>query len=277
MLTIDTIELFLNVERKKIEDIHFERLKSFEKKGGNEKETEKIKPEEDNKNELTLKTLNQTLIRPENIDHRNSKKLDKPLYSCFKSILPYQEFVFPDWKYSSVVASLFHSIFRICMTDYIYLENAKKETIIKEFIQKMEKDFIHRKIYLKNRKLQRTKVVEILRESYTLRKNDINIHILKQCICEYMGINLYVFHVPCEKDENNKQEHYLDIFHSEYYFARSIDKEKQPLCFLPSLFLFKENGIYKPILKKDEEYSILTYSQYKESIDLCWKYFMPVR
>lgn len=265
MEMIDNIELFLDVERKEIEPIYYDRLKSFEKKEICEKD------------EKRFTVLNQTIIRPRNIDMRNGKKHDKPLYPCFKSILSYEDFMFSDVKCSSTIASLFHSIFRICMTDYIYLENGKKEFIIKEFIQKMEKDFIERKIYMKNRKLQKSRVLEILRDAYTLRKNEINIHILKQCICEYMGINLFVFHVQCEKNDNHTFEHFLDIYHSEYYLARSIDKEKKPLCFLPTLFIFKENGIYKPVLKKGEEFSIFTYSNHKETIDLCWKYFMPVR
>jgi hypothetical protein len=261
---LDNIETFLEVERKEIEKVHYDNLKSFEKK-------------EFKENEKALSILNQPIVRPGNTDIQNGKKYDKPLYSCFKSILSYSNFMFSDVRCSSKIGSLFHSIFRICMTDYVYLEKAKKEALIKSFIQKMEKDFIERKMYLKNRKLQKTKVLEILRDAYTLQKNDINIHMLKQCICEYMGINIFVFHVQTEKRENNTMEHFLDIYNSEYYLARSIDKEKKPLCFLPTLFIFKENEMYKPILKKGEEFSILTYSTHQDSIDLCWKYFMPVR
>jgi hypothetical protein len=75
----------------------------------------------------------------------------------------------------------------------------------------------------------------------------------------------------CFKRNNNN----IDFVNSEYYLCKKFGNVS--IKFLPNFIIIKENEIYKPLLKNNNECidysSIIKYNDDKEIIDNLWKYY----
>jgi hypothetical protein len=173
------------------------------------------------------------------------------------------------FKNKSQVFTLFNSIFNIVDELFDFYGENEKESLIKNFILKFDNDLFEKDLYakfnyVKNRKFNKSSIQEVLKESLQFKYND-KFNLLKEYLADYLGINLYIFHL-----ENNV----INFLNCEKYTPSHYGNNINNI--LPNFLLIYENNIYKAILNhsKDRSYdsSILDYSKYNTIIDNIWNY-----
>lgn len=244
MLSINYISNFLSNRQDKISKIYYDRIKEYEL----------------NKEVTTLIPMQNIIIKTDQY------KLN--LYESFNMLFnkSTDNFYYDNKIYhnKSKIFSLLNS-FLLVGNEYFNLNNEKEKTLlIKEFIIKMDSELFQKDLYNKfeydrNKNFNKSNIQEALKNAIQLKDSD-NLHLLKTYLSDYLGVNIYIFHV------NNKV---LDIENSEYYLSKYYNSSK----YLPHFMILYENETYNPILMKDSSYSILKYSNDKDIIDIIFKYF----
>jgi hypothetical protein len=172
------------------------------------------------------------------------------------------------YKNKSPLFTLLNSIFLIGNKYYNLNSENEKEFIMKEFIKKIDNDLFQKDLYTKfnytkNRKFNKTDIQTVIKNAFTFKHCD-KLHLFKEYLSDYLGVNIYIFKVHNGCVDFNVNENYLTK-----YFGNNITK------YVPHFVILYENEIYKPLMKinSEHEYSILRYSEEKNIIDSIWKYF----
>ena len=244
MLSINYISNFLSNRQDKINKIYYDRIKEYELN----KEVITSIPIQN----IIIKTDQYKLNLYESFDMLFNKSIDNFYYDN------------KIYHNKSKIFSLLNS-FLLIGNEYFNLNSEKEKTLlIKEFIIKIDSELFQKDLYNKfeydrNKNFNKSNIQEALKNAIQLKDSN-NLHLLKTYLSDYLGVNIYIFHI------NNKV---LDIENSEYYLSKYYNSSK----YLPHFMILYENEIYKPILMKDSSYSILKYSNDKDIIDIIFKYF----
>jgi hypothetical protein len=173
------------------------------------------------------------------------------------------------FKNKSQIFTLINSIFNITNELFDFYGEQEKETIIKDFILKMDSDLFEKNLYtkfnyIKNRKFNKSSIQEVLKDAFQFKCND-KFNLFKEYLSDYLGINIYIFHL-----ENNIINFLNCEKYTPSYFGNNIN------MILPNFVIICENNIFKGILNYNEdksyESSILDYSKYEVIINNIWNY-----
>jgi hypothetical protein len=173
------------------------------------------------------------------------------------------------FKNKSPVFTLINSIFNIVNELFDFYGEQEKEVQIKNFILKIDNDLFEKNLYtkfnyIKNRKFNKSSIQEVLKDSLQFKTHD-KFNLLKEYLSDYLGANIYIFHI-----ENNVINFLECEKYTPSYFGNSNN------MILPNFLLIYENNIYKAILNysnnKSYESSILDYSKYDVIIKNIWNY-----
>ena len=249
MLSVNYIYNFLNNKQCIISDVDYRKIVDFES---------------------SKKTINNDNVS--NLIQNNKYHLN--LHESFDILLnkTITDFYYDNkfYKNKSSIFTFFNSIFNIGNEFFDFYKELEKEELIKEFIKKIDSDLFEKNLYnkfnyVKNRKFNKTNIQEALKESFQFKSNS-NFHLLKEYISDYLGANIYIFHVENKIIDFLKCEKYTPT-----YYGNDVNK------LLPNFLLIYENNMYKAILshKKKELYdsSILCNTLHKDIIDKIWIYF----
>lgn len=251
MLSINYISTFLYDKQQKIDISNYNKINIFER---NQELFEKDKILFDEKQE--------------SLDKYHSN-----LYNSFDILYDkyIKDFYFDNkiYRNKSCVFTLFNSL--LCILDEYFNLNAEKEkeSIIKDFITKIDNDLFQENLYNKyeynkNRKFNKANIQLVLKEAFQFKSDD-NFNLLKEYLSDYLGVNIFIF---------NLEDKLIDFINSEKYlpiqFGKNINK------YVPALLITCENGIYKPIMSHNKDLngktSLLTYSNNREIVDNIWNY-----
>jgi len=173
-------------------------------------------------------------------------------------------------KNKTSIFTFINSIFMIIYPEYILFSDTEKESNIKTFLKKISDELFENNLYQKflyntNRKINKSNLQEILAKSFTFKYDESLFPILQQYIVDYFGINIFIL---CLNNNN------IDFMNSYYVLSSYFKIKNNP--FLPSLFLIKDNDIFKPLLSNNETDNDITYFAYSKNrtiIENIWKYF----
>ena len=256
MISLNSVINFLTENNKKIKD--YDSIPKFELKNDGMKILNH-KDEETNYKEEEL------------IDKKN---LSKSLPETFKIIFNndinkyyIENKISRNYKNKTSIFTFINSLFIKVYNQYIFYTDSEKELNIKFFLKKISDELFEKELYQKfgyniNRKMNKSRLQEILGKSFTFKYDESLFPILQQYIVDYFGINVFVL---CLTNNN------IDFINS-YYILSSYYKIKiNP--FLPTIILVKDNDIFKPLSNNDEENQCFLYSKNNDIIKNLWKYF----
>lgn len=247
MLSVNYIYNYLDNKQIRIDNSIYNKMPDFEI---NKNETTDM-------NEKKIKIGKYHLNLPNSFDILFNKSIDDFYYDN------------KIFKNKSQIFTLFNSIFNIVNELFDFYEEIEKEKLIKDFILKMDNDLFEQNLYtkfnyIKNRKFNKSSIQEVLKESLQFKYNE-KINLLKEYTADYLGINIYIFHI-----ENNLINFLNCEKYTPSYYGNNIN------IILPNIVLIYENNIYKAVLNysKDKSYdsSILDYSKYEIIINNIWSY-----
>lgn len=252
MLSIDYISGFLNNRQEEISKKYYDKINIFEKT----KTEIEVKTDIKNKSEICKIEFKKT---KKNID------LPKSFNILFnKNII--QDFYYDNkiYKNTSVIFTLLNSLFLIGNEIFNLNDYNEKIIIMKDFLNKIDDDLSQKDLYSKfgynkNKKFNKGEFQKVIKDAYQFKSYE-NLHLLKIYLADYLGINIYIYHV---KDD------LLDKEKSEYYLTNNYSVMNK---FVPTVIMLYENEIYKPLLTNSDS-SIIRYSVYKELLDNMWNYF----
>jgi hypothetical protein len=242
MLNVNYIINFLDTKQISIDEFYYKRIKNYELKISNESEKEVIQ-------------------------EQKTEKLDKYDFYIPPSFTILFEKSIKDYYYDSKLYrnksfsfTFMNSVFLIENKFFNLNNDIERERIIKQFIKKMndelfEKDLYNKFEYSKNRKINKTNLQAVLQNSIQF-KNDDYFHLLITYISNYLGINIYVFHVT---------NHNIDFINTDFYLTNNC-------LYNPHFVIIFENEIYKPVMMVSNNRSILTYDKNQNIIDNIWNY-----
>lgn len=171
------------------------------------------------------------------------------------------------YKNKSFIFSLLNSILVIGNKYFNLNSENEKESVIKDFLKKLDNDIFQKDLYNKyqynkNKKFNKRDIQNVLKNSLQFKYCD-KFHLLKEYISDYLGINIYIFNV-----KNNMIDFIESEFYLTSYYSNNINK------YVPHFVILLENEVYKPLLTNDNVlYSILKYDINNEIIDNIWNYF----
>jgi len=157
------------------------------------------------------------------------------------------------------IFTFFSSMFTIGKENFYLLDSDEKKSIIKSLIKKMDdeillKNYYHEFQYTKNRIFSKEKILSVLKDSYQFKSNEY-FNLLQQYTSDYLGVHIYIIHSDgevqiirsnkCNDENENENEN---------------KNEKLLYC-----FLFYENGVYRPIIKKSNSMNnFVTFDECKK-------------
>ena len=203
-----------------------------------------------------------------------------PLPSCLTSLFG-EDYYYNNEKYrnTSTVFSFLSSLFFSRDTTFSLFPTVDKEDICKAFIRRIDDDMYSKDLYAKfsytkNKKFTKKDIGASLKDAYQFKSNG-KFHLFEQYVSDYLGINLYVFHI-----ENTIVNYEKSYFYLATEFGQKINRH------LPNVIMLYINNQFRPIVhKNDEAYTILLASQPRKGllfesqhdiIQSIWNYFTLV-
>jgi hypothetical protein len=247
MLSINYLSNFLGEKQINIDNSYYNRINKFER----------------NKNTDLTYIVENNLKNKFNLDLPQSFNL---LFN--KSII---DFYYDNKKYKnkSLIFTFINSILSIIDETFNLYDLIDKENIIKDFITLIDNDLFQKDLYnkfnyTKNRKFNKTDIQSVLKNALQFKYCD-KFYLLKEYICDYLGINIYIIKL------NNDV---IDFLNCKYYLTKYYNNNYNK--YIPNFIIIDDNEIYKPVLKYNKELlsntSSLMYSNNKDIIDNLWKY-----
>jgi hypothetical protein len=240
MLSINYIVNYLDNNQEKIDNLFYNKINNFE--------------------------LNDNFKINKNKD-KFTEELPKSFDIIFNKNIENFYYDNKTYKNKSFIFSLLNSILVIGNKYFNLNSENEKESVIKDFLKKLDNDIFQKDLYNKyqynkNKKFNKRDIQNVLKNSLQFKYCD-KFHLLKEYISDYLGINIYIFNV-----KNNIIDFIESEFYLTSYYSNNINK------YIPHFVILFENEVYKPLLTNDNVlYSILKYDINNEVIDNIWNYF----
>ncbi len=188
--------------------------------------------------------------------------------TIFKSKVNEYKMLVKNVKNSSSVFTFMNAVIT-GMNEIFYMKKEdEKMTLVKDLLKKMHAEVYlegnYQKFYYHKQRLFKKETMQYtLNKALSLRVEAENFFIIQQYVCDYLGINLFVFYVT--------REDYIDFEKSKYFLTKQFGGRVNP--YVPSLCLVLKNEVYQPIVhERDENETILRYSKHKDVLEMIWRY-----
>ena len=245
MLSVNYISNFLNNKQELIEDKFYNSLNNFELNENFEKNNIKI----NEKNEILEK--NSCITEKYETIYDSLHYFfddDSNKFSIYKKL-----------ENNNELYTFMNSLLSI--GDEIFMLNnfQNKKGIMKNLIKKMDDDLLKEDLYFlynydKNRKFNKEKIMTVLKELYKFNVERETIHLFKQYLSDYLGINIFIIGVINNTIDYDNKEFYLT-----HKYGLNYNKYAQ------TFILITENNLYYPLIKNsNNNFNGLNYEEIKK-------------
>lgn len=271
MLSVNYISTFLSnkqdaIEKKYYNSInHFELNENFIKK--------KYDKTENNSSNDTIEHNNNSSKKTENNDNieKNIIKKYEPIYDALNYFFGTDSNIFSIYKKlenNNELYTFMNSIFSIGDEIFILNNFQNKKNIMKSLIKKMDDELLKDDLYFlynydKNRKFNKEKIMTVLKELYKFSVDRETIHLFKQYLSDYLGINIFVIGLINNNIDYDNKEFYLT-----HKYGLSYNKYAQ------TFILITENNLYYPLIKNtNNNFNGLNYEEIEKYLDKFLKFY----
>ncbi len=209
-------------------------------------------------------------------DNSNNNSLSNQFY---KKLLNSFKVIFEDEFINySIIQSKYHlknyvftflsSVLTIFDESFILKNEKEREIIIKSVLKKMHDTSVtegnYQKFYYhRNRKFKKEIFHSVMNKSLTGKVDMEEFYIIQQYICDFFGINLFIFYILPSGEINYDK--------STFYATKQFKGKINP--YVPSICLLYSNELFYPIVHKtNENDSILRYSKHNKILLNIWNY-----
>ena len=273
MLSVNYISTFLSnkqdaIEKKYYNSInHFELNENFIKK--------KYDKTENNSSNDTFEhnNINNSIKKTENNDNneKNIIKKYEPIYDALNYFFDTDSNIFSIYKKlenNNELYTFMNSIFSIGDEIFILNNFQNKKNIMKSLIKKMDDELLKDDLYFlynydKNRKFNKEKLMTVLKELYKFSVDRETIHLFKQYLSDYLGINIFVIGLINNNIDYDNKEFYLT-----HKYGLTYNKYAQ------TFILITENNLYYPLIKNtNNNFNGLNYEEIEKYLDKFLKFY----
>jgi hypothetical protein len=241
MLSVNYISNFLNSKQELIEDKFYNSLNNFELNENFEKNNIKINETLEKNSSITKKY--ETIYDSLHYFFDN----DSNKFSIYKKL-----------ENNNELYTFMNSLLSI--GDEIFMLNnfQNKKGIMKNLIKKMDDDLLKEDLYFlynydKNRKFNKEKIMTTLKELYKFNVERETIHLFKQYLSDYLGINIFIIGIINNTIDYDNKEFYLT-----HKYGLNYNKYAQ------TFILISENNLYYPLIKNsNNNFNGLNYEEIK--------------
>jgi len=297
MLNLHGILVSLCIPQTKIENEFFEKRQDFEKKESYhydqidislyQPEKREVKNEFKEKKRKIIGT-NRTIISTslfsdepipmdKIIPRREPRepreiRMYEPLCTMFDTIFRNKaneyKMLVKNMKNSSSVFTFMNAVITGMNEIFFMKKEDEKMSFVKDLLKKMHTEVYlegnYQKFYYhKQRAFKKETMQYTLNKALSLRVEPENFFIIQQYVCDYMGLNLFIFYVT--------REDYIDFEKSKYFLTKQFGGRMNP--YVPTLCMVLKNEVYQPIVHEtDANETILRYSKHKDELEMIWRY-----
>jgi len=281
MLSVNYISTFLSnkqdaIEKKYYNSInHFELNENFIKKKYDKTENNSSNDtfEHSNNND----SINNSTNNSNNSNKKNEKnetniiKKYEPIYDALNYFFDTDSNIFSIYKKlenNNELYTFMNSIFSIGDEIFILNNFQNKKNIMKSLIKKMDDELLKDDLYFlynydKNRKFNKEKLMTVLKELYKFSVERETIHLFKQYLSDYLGINIFVIGLINNNIDYDNKEFYLT-----HKYGLSYNKYAQ------TFILITENNLYYPLIKNtNNNFNGLNYEEIEKYLDKFLKFY----
>jgi len=239
MLSVNYISTFLSNKQESIENKYYNTINYFElNELFNKNDYNKI--ENNSSSEINTSSENNKL------SENNITKKYEPIYDSLNYFFDTDSNNFSIYKKlenNNELYTFMNSILTI--GDEIFMLNnfQNKKNIMKSLIKKMDDDLLKEDLYFlynydKNRKFNKEKIMTVLKELYKFNVERETIHLFKQYLSDYLGINIFIIGLINNNIDYDNKEFYLT-----HKYGLNYNKYAQ------TFILITENNLYYPLIK----------------------------
>ena len=274
MLSVNYISTFLSnkqdaIEKKYYNSInHFELNENFIKKKYDKTENNSSNDTfEYNDNNNSNNNNNQNNEKNE----KNIIKKYEPIYDALNYFFDTDSNIFSIYKKlenNNELYTFMNSIFSIGDEIFILNNFQNKKNIMKSLIKKMDDELLKDDLYFlynydKNRKFNKEKIMTVLKELYKFSVDRETIHLFKQYLSDYLGINIFVIGLINNNIDYDNKEFYLT-----HKYGLTYNKYAQ------TFILITENNLYYPLIKNtNNNFNGLNYEEIEKYLDKFLKFY----
>jgi len=256
MLSVNYISTFLSNKQEAIEKKYYNSINHFElNENFNKQKYDKIENNTDNN---------------EN-NEKNIIKKYEPIYDALNYFFDTDSNIFSIYKKlenNNELYTFMNSIFSIGDEIFILNNFQNKKNIMKSLIKKMDDELLKDDLYFlynydKNRKFNKEKLMTVLKELYKFSVDRETIHLFKQYLSDYLGINIFVIGLINNNIDYDNKEFYLT-----HKYGLSYNKYAQ------TFILITENNLYYPLIKNtNNNFNGLNYEEIEKYLDKFLKFY----
>ena len=260
MLSVNYISTFLSNKQESIDNKYYNTINHFEL-------NESFNKNDMNKMESNLSTENNKLNENNKINDNNINIIKKyePIYDSLKYFFDTDSNNFSIYKKlenNNELYTFMNSILTI--GDEIFMLNnfQNKKNIMKTLIKKMDDDLLKEDLYFlynydKNRKFNKEKIMTVLKELYKFNVERETIHLFKQYLSDYLGINIFIIGLINNNIDYDNKEFYLT-----HKYGLNYNKYAQ------TFILITENNLYYPLIKNtNNNFHALNYEEIEKYLN----------
>jgi len=287
MLSVNYISTFLNnkqdaIEKKYYNSInHFELNENFIKKKYDKTENNSSNDifehnnsnNNDNNDSNNSNNSNNSKNSNKNTENneKNIIKKYEPIYDALNYFFDTDSNIFSIYKKlenNNELYTFMNSIFSIGDEIFILNNFQNKKNIMKSLIKKMDDELLKDDLYFlynydKNRKFNKEKIMTVLKELYKFSVDRETIHLFKQYLSDYLGINIFVIGLINNNIDYDNKEFYLT-----HKYGLSYNKYAQ------TFILITENNLYYPLIKNtNNNFNGLNYEEIEKYLDKFLKFY----
>ena len=280
MLSVNYISTFLNnkqdaIEKKYYNSInHFELNENFIKKKYDKTENNSSNDtfeHNNSNNNNNSNNSNNTINKNNEKSETNIIKKYEPIYDALNYFFDTDSNIFSIYKKlenNNELYTFMNSIFSIGDEIFILNNFQNKKNIMKSLIKKMDDELLKDDLYFlynydKNRKFNKEKIMTVLKELYKFSVDRETIHLFKQYLSDYLGINIFVIGLINNNIDYDNKEFYLT-----HKYGLSYNKYAQ------TFILITENNLYYPLIKNtNNNFNGLNYEEIEKYLDKFLKFY----
>ena len=280
MLSVNYISTFLSnkqdaIEKKYYNSInHFELNENFIKKKYDKTENNSSNDtfeHNNSNNNNNSNNSNNTINKNNEKSETNIIKKYEPIYDALNYFFDTDSNIFSIYKKlenNNELYTFMNSIFSIGDEIFILNNFQNKKNIMKSLIKKMDDELLKDDLYFlynydKNRKFNKEKIMTVLKELYKFSVDRETIHLFKQYLSDYLGINIFVIGLINNNIDYDNKEFYLT-----HKYGLTYNKYAQ------TFILITENNLYYPLIKNtNNNFNGLNYEEIEKYLDKFLKFY----
>ena len=281
MLSVNYISTFLSnkqdaIEKKYYNSInHFELNENFIKKKydktENNSSNDTFEYNNSNNNDTNNSNNSNNSNKKTENNEKNIIKKYEPIYDALNYFFDTDSNIFSIYKKlenNNELYTFMNSIFSIGDEIFILNNFQNKKNIMKSLIKKMDDELLKDDLYFlynydKNRKFNKEKLMTVLKELYKFSVDRETIHLFKQYLSDYLGINIFVIGLINNNIDYDNKEFYLT-----HKYGLTYNKYAQ------TFILITENNLYYPLIKNtNNNFNGLNYEEIEKYLDKFLKFY----